>query len=418
MRTLIENANVWHGDGRVSEAATLALVEGRIDLDPPRDAEFDRVIDLAGRWVIPGMIDSHLHIWGVRSSNPANWVVDPAGIRPFRAASDLLKVLGAGFTTVREAGSAMGPSVRDAILEGSIVGPRVIPAHLGLSSTGGHGDCHSLPLEWVNQRPYMATICDDSAEVRKAVRSVLREGGEWVKVWASGAIALSDNDSPDQLHFSPEELAVICDEAHRLGMKVGAHVEFPSAIQACLEAGIDVIEHGFVLDDETIAQILAHDVPIVTTMALLRRYLRWVGPEVTEEQKAMAAELLPQIMASARAAHEAGVTLAMGSDSFAEPLTPFGANAEELLALSEAGVPIEDCLRAATVNGARVLGREHDLGRIEQGYIADLVVLGTIDPRSDLDQVADPRNIALVVKEGEALAGYALRDRAIEFEQG
>ena len=405
-RTTVNAVNIWTGDGQVHENARIEIEDGRfVGIERAGSSTADRVIEGNGSWVIPGLVDSHLHIWGIRSSNPVNWVVDPQGIRPFRAVSDLRKVLDAGFTTVREAGGVMGPSIRNAIAEGSIVGPRVYPAHLGLSSTGGHGDCHSLPTDWVEEKPYMATIADGADAVRRAVRLASRNGGEWVKIWASGAIAMSDNDAPDQLHYSAEEIRIICEEAHALGMPVGAHAEFPSAINVCIEAGVDVIEHGFILDEATCANLVAHDVPVVTTMALLRRYLRWDGPELTAAQVAMARELLPQIQASAKLAFESGVTLAMGSDSFAEPLTPFGANAEELLALNEAGIPIEDCLKTATVNGAKVLRMESSIGSISEGKFADLVMLGTTSPLEDLSQVTDVANIALVMKEGVPVAG-------------
>ncbi|HRN28968.1 MAG TPA: amidohydrolase family protein [Terrimesophilobacter sp.] len=406
MRIALNAVTVWTGHDGVVEDARIEIENHRIvGIEHSGSSKADRVIDGAGSWVIPGLIDSHLHIWGIRSSNPVNWVVDPMGVRPFRAMADLRKILNAGFTTVREAGGQMGPSIKKAIDEGSLIGPRVYPAHLGLSSTGGHGDCHSLPLEWVEDRPYMATIADGGDAVRRAVRRVSREGGRWVKVWASGAIALSDNDAPDQLHYSVEELRILCEEAHALGMPVGAHAEFPSAINACIDAGVDVIEHGFILDEQTCDNLVKNDVPIVTTMALLRRYLRWDGPEITPEQVAMARELLPQIQASARLAHSKGVTLAMGSDSFAEPLTPFGANAEELLALSEAGIPNEDCLRAATINGAKVLRMENEIGSIKPGHFADLVMLGTASPLDDLTQVTDTNNISMVIKGGEPIAG-------------
>lgn len=394
MRTAINNVTVWTGTGEVIENARVEMENGKfIDITTAGPSTADALFEGGGRWLIPGLIDSHLHLWGVRSSNPANWVVDPMDIRPFRAMADLKKILRAGFTTVREAGGQMGPAIRDAIAEGSLVGPRVHPAYLGLSSTGGHGDCHSLPLEWVRDRPYMAQIADGRDEVRKAVRTVARSGGEWVKVWASGAIAMSDKDAPDQLHYSIEELRVIAEEAHTLGMKVGAHVEFPSAMHACIDAGFDVVEHGFIMDEEIIGRLVENDIPVVTTMALLRRYLRWEGPEVTPAQVALARELLPQIQHSAKMAFERGVTLAMGSDSFAEPLTPFGANAEELLALAEAGIPLEACLKAATVNGAKVLGRENEIGSIEVGKLADAVLLGSVSPLEDLMQVADVNNI-------------------------
>lgn len=404
-RISLNAVNVWTGTGETLENVRIEIEDGRFaGIERAGSSGADRVIDGGGAWVLPGLVDSHLHIWGIRSSNPVNWVVDPQGIRPFRAISDLRKVLEAGFTTVREAGGVMGPSIRDAIAEGSVIGPRVYPAHLGLSSTGGHGDCHSLPTGWVEEKPYMATLADGGDAVRRAVRLASRHGGEWIKIWASGAIALSDNDAPDQLHYSVDEIRIICEEAHALGMPVGAHAEFPSAINACIDAGVDVIEHGFILDDETCANLIAHDVPVVTTMALLRRYLRWDGPEITPAQVAMARELLPQIQRSAKLAYDRGVTLAMGSDSFAEPLTPFGANAEELLALHEAGIPIEACLEAATVNGAKVLRMEDRIGSISRGKLADLVMLGTTSPLDDLTQVTEPSRISMVMKEGEIVA--------------
>lgn len=401
MRTAITNVNIWTGDGQVIENGRVETENGVIvEVAQGGTSTAETVFDGDGRWLIPGLVDSHLHLWGVRSSNPANWVTDPMDIRPFRIVKDLEKVLRAGFTTVREAGGQLGPAIRDAIEEGSIIGPRVHPAWLGLSSTGGHGDCHSLPIEWVRERPYMAQIADGVDEVRRAVRNVARHGGAWVKIWASGAIAMSENDAPDQLHYSVDELKVIVEEAHALGMKVGAHVEFPSAIHACLDAGVDSVEHGFILDEDVIARLIEQNVPVVTTMALLRRYLRWEGPEITPEQMEMARELLPRIQASAKLAYDRGVTLAMGSDSFAEPLTPFGANAEELLALAEAGVPNEGCLKAATVNGAKVLGMEDKVGSIAPGRYADALLLGRVSPVDDIAQVADPANISGVFKGG------------------
>lgn len=412
MNTLVlDNVTIWSAHLREPlEGAAVVVSDGTIvdvaaaGTPAPTDA---RVIDCGGRWLLPGFVDSHAHLWGARSADHVTWMTDPRTLASFRAVGDLGKVLDSGFTTLREAGGPLGPALATAVAEGSIRGPRIFPAYLGISRTGGHGDCHSLPLQWVKDRPYMATIADGPTEVRKAVRTVSREGGRWVKIWASGAIAMSDNDNPEDLHLAVDELDTIVAEAHAIGMKVGAHVEFPSAIRACLEAGVDVIEHGFMLDEETVAMMVERGVPMVATMALLHRYLRWEGKGITDEQVAKARQLLPGIHASAKLAYDAGVTIAVGSDSFADHLTPYGQGAEEVLALNEAGVPAHACLEALTLNGAKVIGNDDAVGSVEVGKIADLVVAGHTSPLDDLASIVGPENVALVVRDGQVVAGTA-----------
>jgi imidazolonepropionase-like amidohydrolase len=406
----LDRVTIWSPDmDEPREGASVLLRDGKIAEilgagAPHGDAER---IDCGDRWLLPGFVDSHIHLWGARSADPVHWVVDPRQLSNFRSIGDLGRTLSAGFTTVREAGGLLGPSLRDAVAEGEIVGPKIVPAHLGISRTGGHGDCHSLPLEWVKDQPYMATIADGVDEVRRAVRRVAREGGEWVKVWASGAIAMSERDSPEHLHFSMEELRTICSEAHAIGLKVGAHVEFPSAIKSCIEAGIDVVEHGFVLDEEAAKLMAEKNISMVATMALLHRYLRWEGPEITEEQVEKAQTLLPTVHASAKLAYESGVNIAVGSDSFAEPLTPYGQNAEEILALNAAGLPAQACLEALTINGARVVGQEDRIGSVTPGKVADLVLAGRTNPLTDLESLVGVDKISLVLRDGAPVAGTA-----------
>lgn len=409
--TVLDRVTVWSPQlDEPREGAAIVIEAGRIAdvVDAGTARVAGRTIDGGDRWLLPGFIDAHAHFWGSRSANHVHWVTDPRKLASYRAVGDLGRTLDAGFTTVREAGGPLGPALRDAIREGEIRGPRVVPAYLGISRTGGHGDCHSLPIEWVREQPYMATIADGPDEVRKAVRTVAREGGEWVKIWASGAIALSDNDSPEHLHFAQDELEAIVSEAHAVGMRVGAHVEFPAAIRACVDAGVDVIEHGFVLDGPTAALMAERGVALVATMALLHRYLRHEGEGITPAQVAMARELLPAVHASAKLAWESGVRIAVGSDSFAEPLTPYGRNAEELLALHAAGLPAQACLEALTINGAHVVGREAELGSIEVGKVADLVLAGRRSPLDDLEAVVGAERLALVLAAGRPVAGTAL----------
>lgn len=396
----IRNANVWTATGEVLEQVDIELSGSRIASiaaaghRPVGEADFDA----AGRWVMPGMIDCHLHLWGARTPHPVNWVVDPRLPNAFRSVADVQKILASGFTTVREAGGLLGPSLRQVIDAGDLPGPRIVPAYLGLTRTGGHADCHTLPMEWVKQQPFMGLVVDGPAEVRKAVRTVGREGGRWVKIWASGGV-LSEHDHPEHVHFLPDELETIVTEAHALGLPVGAHCESLPAAKLCVAAGVDAIEHGFQLDEEICGQMAEQGVRLVSTLSVLRRYVGWGGEELTEDQRADAGELLPLAEESLRRAIAAGVQVVMGSDSFAEPMTPFGNSADELKYMTDAGVDAEDCLRAATITAARLCGVDDIVGSIEVGKEADLVILDR-DPRTVVAELSSSHRPRRVMKAG------------------
>lgn len=406
-------ANVWVGDGTVVHDATIEVRGGEIvavsaggaaDSAPASDPGV-QVTELGGRWVMPGLIDSHLHLWGARTPHPVHWVVDPRLPNAFRAVSDVAKVLESGFTTVREAGGPLGPALRAVIDAGELRGPRIVPAYLGLSRTGGHADCHTLPAEWVDEQPYMGLIADGPLAVRKAVRTVGREGGRWVKIWASGGI-LSEYDDPTHVHFFPDELAAIVAEAHAIGLPVGAHSESQLSAKLAIEAGVDAIEHGFELDDEACAAMAERGIVLVSTLSVLRRYVDWDRGELSEEQRATSRGLLEVAEASLRRAVAAGVRVAMGSDSFAEPMTPFGRSADELAYMRDAGVDAETCLRAATSVAAGLAGVARSVGSLEPGKRADLVVLDG-DPREIVAELSTTRRPIGVMKDGvwEVLPG-------------
>jgi len=398
----IVHAMVWTGTGAILTDATIEVRDGGIVAvaEGPGDRGEKDVptFDASGAWIMPGMIDGHLHLWGARTPHPVHWVVDPRMPNAFRAVSDVAKILQSGFTTVREAGGPLGPSLRQVIDHGDLRGPRIVPAYLGLSRTGGHADCHTLPAEWVEEQPYMGLIADGPLAVRKAVRTVGREGGRWVKIWASGGV-LSEHDDPTHVHFFPDELAAIVSEAHAIGLPVGAHSESLLSAKLAIEAGVDAIEHGFELDDEACQRMAEQGIVLVSTLSVLRRYVDWDRGELTDAQRETSRGLLTMAEESLRRAVAAGVQVAMGSDSFAEPMTPFGRSADELAYMTDAGVDAETCLRAATVVAARLAGVERQVGTIEVGKRADLVVLDG-DPRETVAQLSTSRRPVGVMKDG------------------
>lgn len=398
----ILHASVWTGTGTVLTNATIDIRDGEIVAvveGPGPEGETNvPVHDAAGGWIMPGLIDGHLHLWGARTPHPVHWVVDPRLPNAFRAVSDVAKILRSGFTTVREAGGPLGPSLRQVIEHGDLRGPRIVPAYLGLSRTGGHADCHTLPAEWVDEQPYMGLIADGPLAVRKAVRTVGREGGRWVKIWASGGI-LSEHDDPTHVHFFPDELAAIVSEAHAIGLPVGAHSESLLSAKLAIEAGVDAIEHGFELDDEACALMAERGIVLVSTLSVLRRYVDWDRGELTDEQRATSRGLLTTAEESLRRAIAAGVQVAMGSDSFAEPMTPFGRSADELAYMTDAGIDAETCLLAATAVAARLAGVDRLVGTIEPGKRADLVQLDG-DPREIVHLLSTSRRPVGVMKDG------------------
>ena len=405
MTLVLRNANVWVGDGSVLERHDVVISDGHIaEVRPAGPTGDDEAIDCDRRWVMPGLIDCHMHFFGARSPDPVYWSLDSPVRAALRASADARRVLAAGFTTIRDAGSRVGVALQEAIDEDEVVGPHVYPAHLGISRTGGHGDVHSLPLEWVRDKPFMALVADGPDECRRAVRTIARSGAKWVKIWATGGV-LSERDDPRHSHLTPEELAVIVSEAHAVGLTVGAHCEGLDATKDCIEAGVDTIEHGFYLDEEACEAMVRKDIPLVTTLAFLHRTAENRGGEVPQYAIDKANEILADAVISVRMAYEAGVAIAMGTDTFAEPLTPFGLNAEELVYLTQAGVSNDDALRAGTSVAARIVNAADRIGLVDAGREADLIVLADGSPVDDVANAVGAERISHVIKGGVVVAG-------------
>lgn len=359
-----------------------------------------RVIDADGHTVLPGLIEAHMHFFGSRSPDPMMWAIEPPFLNCARAVFDAWKVLDHGFTTVRDVGSRNGVAIKQAITEGAMIGPRILPANMGLSMTCGHGDVHNLPSEWLCGCSMMAFITDGVPNVLKAVRQTIRDGGDVVKVWVSGG-TMSERDSLEDQHFNDDELTTIVGESHRLRRKVAAHSEGLLGAQAAIRAGVDSIEHGFVLDEACCARMRDKGIFLVATLALLDRVVN--TPGVPEYAKAKARPMFETHLASFRLALEMGVPIGAGSDAFSDPVTPFGPyNIRELQLMVDAGMTPSRALRAATADNARLLGLDADLGTLAAGKLADILVV-----RGDLTQslaaLMQKSNIATIMLGGRVM---------------
>ncbi|WP_084039880.1 metal-dependent hydrolase family protein, partial [Mycobacterium avium] len=303
----------------------------------------DNVIDLGEAILLPGLMDMEVNLlMGGRGEKPGlSQVQDDPPTRVLRAVGNARRTLRAGFTTVRNlglfvktGGYLLDVALAKAIDAGWIDGPRVVPAGHAITPTGGHLD----PTMFAAFAPHALELTVEEGiangidEIRKAVRYQIKHGAELIKVCCSGGI-MSLTGPPGAQHYSDEELRAIVDEAHRRGMRVAAHTHGADAVKHAVAAGIDCIEHGFLIDDEAIASMVEHGTFLVSTRRLAE------GMDVSHappELQAKAAQMFPKSRTSILAAHRAGVKIAVGTDA---PAIPHGRNADELVTLVEWGLP-------------------------------------------------------------------------------
>ncbi|MEX1296231.1 MAG: amidohydrolase family protein [Candidatus Limnocylindrales bacterium] len=375
-RTVFTGARVFDGTGADPYPADVVIEGERIVLvGPVGSADADTAIDVGGKTLLPGLFDTHTHVV-VSTADLWQIAQRPFSLQFFEAARNLRATLAAGITTVRDAGGA-DLGVKQAVEQGLVSGPRVQISLVMLSQTGGHGD-DWLPsgdtIHFLPPHPGLpGAIVDGPDGMRRKVRELQRMGAEVVKVATSGGV-LSTRDDPRHAHFRRAELDVLVEEAAAAGMFVMAHAQGAEGIKNAVRAGIRSIEHGVYLDDEGIELMLERGTWLVPTL---------VAPQGVVDAIEAGASLPPAVEEKARAAVEthrtaiaraveAGVRIAMGTDS---GITAHGQNLAELSLMVECGLTPPAALEATTRSAAQLMGLDADLGTIEPGKLADLVVL-------------------------------------------
>jgi len=370
-----------------------------VDTDRSIGSDADEVVELPDLTLLPGLMDMEVDLV---LGGPGAGLTDPVVTDPvkmtLRATVNARRTLHAGFTTVRNlglfvktGGYLLDVALGEAVDAGWIEGPRIVPAGHAICATGGHLD----PSAQSGLAPHLMPltveegIADGVHEVRKAVRYQIKHGAKLVKCCASGGV-IASLGPPGAQQLSDEELVAIVDEAHRRGVRVAAHCHGDNAVNACLDAGIDCIEHGFMITEPTVQRMVDSGTFLVSTNALTEN---WDVSRHKPEMQAKAAEVFPKARASLSLAIEAGVKIATGSDA---PAIWHGRNAEELVVLVQRGMTPLQAIRAATVVGADLIERP-DLGRIAPGMLADIVGV----PGDPLDDIAMVRQVAFVMKDGK-----------------
>jgi len=356
-------------------------------------------IDVGGHFILPGLIDAHVHPVGVGSPELLDNIVESRYLQAMRTVVEAGKLLEYGFTTIRSAGSRYDIFLKRAIEEGTVIGPRILACGLALCRSRGHGDyirrdIYEFPENFVKDNLPKAMLVDGVEEVRKAVRQLIGQNVDHIKFWATGGGAWEKERATD-MHFTRAEMEVIMEEARMVGLPVMCHAESVESVKLAVELGVRSIEHadddnGFELDDETCLKMVEKGIFISPTLSIF--YL-----DLEEDEE----DILPSWVRSLKRAKKHGVKMLLGSDTWADSVTPYGKfNISEIKLLVDVlEMTHLEAITAATKHGAEVCGIGDKVGTVEKGKLADLLVVKK-DPVSDIEVLLDKDNVRYVIKDG------------------
>jgi imidazolonepropionase-like amidohydrolase len=362
----------------VKDGVITTIVRGKSPLMNMPDAE---IIDLSTKTVVPGLIDLHVHLTGDPGGDYRDEAVDPDEWGVIMGVKNAKLTVKAGFTTVREAGSAQYTAfaLRRGTAEGKIAGPRIIAAGPALSIVGGHGDVSGFREDVLHALDTGYT-CTGAKECAEKVRKASKFGADVIKITATGGV-LSQQGRGLEAHFTSEEMTAIANTAHSLGLKVMAHAHGARGMEAAANSGIDTIDHGTFADDAALKAMKTKGTVLVPTLMALEGVRERIGKGIytpTVEVKAkQAIEAAGRQVTRAKAM---GVTIAFGTDS---GVFEHGKNGGEFALLVKYGMTPQEALASATTVAAKTLGLEDQVGKIAAGYSADMIAVDA-NPLTDI----------------------------------
>ncbi|MGX0159410.1 imidazolonepropionase-like amidohydrolase [Staphylococcus cohnii] len=400
---LIKNINLIDGTGSaIQQNVDVIIQDHRFKtIGQNLNHENHEIIDGTDKYLLPGMIDSHVHI--MEEMRPlTDKLATPFSYTFYRAIDHLKRTVNCGITTVRDAlGADQG--IKEAVQNGLILGPRMQISVNALTITGGHGDKLTksgitMP-SFIEDYPGLPTgICDGVEEVRKKVREMLRAGADVIKVHATGGVT-SPTDHPDFTQFSIEELKVMVEEAQFRGnRKVMAHAQGLQGVKNCIAASIHSIEHGIYLDDEAIEKMKAQGTFLVPTLLAPVSVIEFADElGMSEGSVEKSKEVLEAHTTSFTKAVNAGVKIAMGTDA---GVFKHGTNLRELELMVEHGMTPMQAIVASTKTAAECLGYDNEIGTIETDKKADFIIVDD-NPLDRIGILKNPDNIKIVGIGGE-----------------
>ena len=401
--TVIHAGLLIDGESSVPSSEMSIVIEGsKIEsievgfITPDSD---DKYIDLSGYTVLPGLIDMHVHLGSEYNKNSFQEKITlNAGDYAIRAVANAEKTLKAGFTTVRNLGDSDGVtiSLRNAIQKGIISGPRIFSSGTTIASSGGHGDSTNSLNKSLTSDPGPARgIVNNVDDASKAVRYRYKEGADLIKITATGGV-LSNAKHSQNPQLTEEEITRIVNIANDYGFKVAAHAHGAEGIKRAVRSGVHSIEHGSLMDVEGMKLMRERGTYYVPTIIAGL----WVSEKAKEKDffpelvRPKAAEIGPKIKDTFGRAYQAGVKIAFGTDT---GVSEHGKNAAEFRHMVEAGMPPMKAIQSATLEAAKLLGEQHNLGSLIRGKTADIIAVSG----NPLEDISILEEVDFVMKEGE-----------------
>ena len=402
-----KNGLLIDGTGAEPVKNSLVLVnDKKIEYAGPakKFGEDYEVVDISGKTIMPGLIDTHLHFSGNLTDNDSDWVLENPVQKTVVAVQQAHECLERGLTTVGEI-SRSGIAIRDMVEAGVMTGPRVVASGLGFCRTCGHGDSHKLP-SWYNDESHpWAERVDGPWDLRKAVRRRLRDNPDAIKIWSTGGGVWRWDQKLDQ-HYTLEEIQAVVDESNMVGIPVWSHAEGYGGALDSAKAGVHLIIHGQALNDECLDIMSDKGIYFCPTIQFLNEWFKTYAPPYIPEVhdkypgKTVAEKELNRVYANLRKAKDKGIGLTIGSDSFCSSLTPYGITAigEMYSFVERAGISEMDTIVSATKIGAEMLKVGNVTGTLEENKSADLLVVNG-NPLNNIRAIAVD-NMEVIMKEG------------------
>ena len=362
------------------------------------------VVDITGKTIMPGLIDSHLHFSGNLTDDDSDWVLEDVVQKTVVAVQQAHECLENGLTTVGEI-SRSGIQIRNMVEAGVMKGPRVVATGLGFCRTCGHGDSHKLPSYYNDESHPWAERVDGPWDLRKAVRRRLRQNPDAIKIWSTGGGIWRWDQKLDQ-HYTLEEIQAVVDECRMVGIPVWSHAEGYGGALDSARAGVHLIIHGQTVNDECLGIMAEKGIYFCPTIQFLNEWFKTYAPpyipEVHDQYPGdtVAEKELNRVYANLRKAKAKGIGLTIGSDSFCSSLTPYGTTAigEMYSFVEKAGISEMDTIVAATKAGAEMLKVDNVTGSLAEGKSADLLVING-NPLENIRAIA-VENMDVIMKEG------------------
>jgi len=405
-RTLIHCGNLFTGTSNDVQPQMTVVVEGSkitgIQKGYTAGSGQDRVIDLKNKTVLPGLIDMHVHL---ETETRRGGLIDRFTLNvpdvAFQAAKNAKTTLLAGFTTVRDlGGSGVNVSLRNAVNRGLVDGPRILTVGKSIATTGGHADpTNGYRKDLMGDPGPEEGVINGPDDARKAVRQRYKDGADLIKITATGGVLSNAKDGSGP-QFTEEEAKAVVDAANDYGFAVAAHAHGAEGMKRAIRAGVQTIEHGTYMDDETIALFKKHGtyyVPTIIagkTVADSAKMFGYYTALVTPKALAVG----PKIQATFSKAYKAGVNIAFGTDA---GVFIHGYNAKEFEYMVEAGMPPVEALKAALLNNARLLKMDTQIGSIETGKFADIIAVD----ENPIKNIKTLQTVKFVMKDGKVYKG-------------